>query len=304
MKILIIITLQLFLLLNLEAQCFDVYNNKTECPTMADSLTLYNNALKVINFYETNPNYERTSSEKIEGAYDKLKVFQDLVDARRMFRVIRQAIPFNNKNFKDFTFKEYYQEVDDYRFYQRELENQLLHRDALASLYDFRISPVLVNKYANINKNDIYYGDLVNIPLYAPVVVKPFMLLTDSELVVRNAFLNIPNTPRPIVIISTVPIPPPSAPIEKHVKIIPSTIAEIKPKTKYNTYSPVYYFEDPALGGPALVGFMNYKTFVRIRPEDYTYFAVPKWAQNFLKDMNRVEKYVKLIFGDYCEKVE
>jgi hypothetical protein len=303
MKTLITITLQLFLLLKLEAQCFDVYNSKTECPTMADSLTLYNNALKVINFYETNPNYARTSSEKIEGAYDKLKIFQDLVDARRMFKVIRSAIPFNNKNFKDFTFKEYYTEVDEYRFYQRELENQLLNRDAPASLYDFRISPVLINKYSNINENDIYYGDLVNIPLYAPVVVKPFMLLTDSELVLRNAFLNIPNT-KPTIAIISAPIKQQPTPIERKVKIASPALVENKPKIKYNIYSPVYYFEDPALGGPALIGFMNYGIFVRIRPEDYTYFAVPKWAQRFLEDSTKLDKFLRNIFGEYYQKSE
>jgi len=301
MKTLITITLQLFLLLNVDAQCFDVYNNKTECPTMADSLTLYNNALRVINFYETNPDYIRSSSEKITNSYDKLRVFQDLADARRMFKIIRTQIPFDNKKFKDFTFKEYYQVVDEYRFYQRELENQLLNRDAPASLYDFRISPVLVNKYSNINENDIYYGDLVNIPLYAPVVVKPFMLLTDSELVLRNAFLNIPVS-KPTTFTTTLPIKP-ITPVEKQVKIVPFAIV-IDKKTKYNTYSPVYYFEDPSLGGPCLIGFMDDRTFVKIRPEDYIYFAVPKWAQKLLEDSNKLEKFLKLLFGEYYQKIE
>ena len=269
---------------------------------MADSLTLYNNALRVINFYETNPDYTRNSSEKISNPYDKLRVFQDLADARRMFKIIRTQIPFDNKKFKDFTFKEYYQVVDEYRFYQRELENQLLNRDAPASLYDFRISPVLVNKYSNINQNDIYYGDLVNIPLYAPVVVKPFMLLTDSELVLRNAFLNIP-VPKSIRLTTTLPIKP-ITPVEKEVRLTPFAIVNTKQKTKYNTYSPVYYFEDPSLGGPCLIGFMNERTFVRIRPEDYIYFAVPKWAQKLLEDSKKLEKFLKLLFGEYYQKIE
>jgi hypothetical protein len=123
----------------------------------------------------------------------------------------------------------------------------------------------------------------------------------DSEL--RNAFLNIPNT-KPTVAIINAPIKQQPTPIERKVKTASPAMVEDKPKTKYNIYSPVYYFENPALGGPALIGFMNNGIFVRIHPEDYTYFAVPKWAQNFLKDVNKVKKHVRIIFGDYCIKVE
>jgi hypothetical protein len=73
--------------------------------------------------------------------------------------------------------------------------------------------------------------------------------------------------------------------------------------SKYNTQSPVYYFEDPALGGPALIGFMNDRVFTRIKKEDYKSFAVPIWAQQLLEDTEKLNKFLKLIFGDYYQSI-
>ena len=300
--------LQLFFLLNVDAQCLDVYSNKVDCPTMADSVTLYNNAVKVINFYETNPNYTRTGSDKISSAYDKLQIFQQLADARRMFKVIRRQFPSKNIRFKDITYDEYYQEIDEYRFYQRELENQTVNREAAPSLYDLRISPVVVNRYTCNNIDYPYYGDLVNIPLYVPVVVKPFMMLNDSELVLRNAFLNIPppfvKYTAKTVVVDSVPVKKPMVPSLTEMKYI-TAVDDKKYKflSKYNTNCPVYYFEDPLLGGPALIGTLNGRNFVSIRKEDYKAYAVPVWAQKLLNNTPALTKYLKLIYGEYLLNV-
>jgi hypothetical protein len=65
----------------------------------------------------------------------------------------------------------------------------------------------------------------------------------------------------------------------------------------------VYYFEDPDLGGPALIGTLNGRNFVRIRKEDYKAYAVPVWAQRLLNDMPALTKYLKLIYGEYLLEV-
>ena len=303
MKTLIFTVLQLVFLSTLTAQCYDVYDNKTACPTMEDSLLLYKNAVKVIMFYETNPNYVKTGSKDISTAYDKIDIFKQLADARRLFKVIRNEFPNTNKKYRDITFKEYYHIVDNYRFYQRELENQMINSAAQISLYDFRISPLMVNFYKNINSNDSCYGDLVNIPLYAPVVVKPFMLLTDSELILRNSLLHIPYTPLKIVPVVEKQKPiEKQKPVEKSKDIIKGAVLvdDRKYKLKYNIYCPVYYFEDPKLGGPALIGFMNGRTFVRIHKEDYKAYAVPKWAQEMLQDDKKLIEFLRVLYGKYC----
>lgn len=312
----------LLVVLTIDAQCVDVYSSPTECPTSADSLVLYNNAIKVVNFYERNPDYLKTSSEKIITPYDKLHIFQDLVDARRMFKIIRRQFPpLPGGKYKDITFEEYYQEVDDYRFYQRELENQTVNREAASSLYDLRISPVVVNKYTCTNLNSAYSGDLVNIPLYIPVIVKPFMMLTDSELVLRKSLLEatapvVPSFIKVVLqpaILKSVVIKDTTVPIKIPVKTLPKVHVNIESEKKhlakldfllrYNLYSPVYYFEDPALGGPALIGFMTGRTFVRIRKEDYQAYAVPKWAQKLLENKIKLNDFLKILFGDYYQSI-
>jgi hypothetical protein len=318
MKSLVCSLFTLLVVLSIDAQCVDVYNTPTECPTAADSLVLYNNAIKVVNFYERNPDYVKTSSDKIITAYDKLHIFQDLVDARRMFKVIRRQFPaLPGGKYKDVTFDEYYQEVDDYRFYQRELENQTVNREAASSLYDLRISPVVVNKYTCINSNSVYSGDLVNIPLYIPVIVKPFMMLTDSELVLRNSLLQatspvVVNFVKPIikvVVKDTIPLKPIKVPVKSLPKVVADNSSEKKHVEaleyliRYNLYSPVYYFEDPKLGGPALIGFMTGRTFVKIRKEDYQAYAVPTWAQKLLEDKIKLNDFLKTLFGDYYQTI-
>lgn len=316
MKSLICSLFALFFILSIDAQCVDVYNNPTDCPTMDDSLVLYNNAIKVVNFYERHPDYIKISSEKILTPYDKLHIFQELSDARRMFKTIRKLYPpLPSAKLKDFTYNEYYQEVDEYRFYQRELENQTLNREAAASLYDLRISPVIINRYTCNNINSIYNGDLVNIPLYLPVIVKPFMMLTDSELVLRNALLGITTVAPPNFIKYVSPVikkdtlHPVKRPINEQPSLLEmqkvTAIDDKKYKflSKYNTQSPVYYFEDPALGGPALIGFMNDRVFVRIKKEDYNSFAVPIWAQKLLEDTERLNKFLNQLFGKYFQAI-
>ena len=82
------------ILLNISAnsQCKDVYGSKTDCPTESDSLTIYNNALKVYAFYENNPKYQRTRQTDLISQSDKRNIFEDLATARRLFFIIRREV--------------------------------------------------------------------------------------------------------------------------------------------------------------------------------------------------------------------
>jgi len=168
----------------LSAQCKDVFGKPCPCPIEQDSLDLYNNAIKVDDYYKTNPNYKKTDSILVLSEMDKLDVYTQLISARKMYFTVRRSIPWSFK-FKDVEFKDYYQKVSDIKFNQRELENQMININAPISMYDIRIIPTIINKYRCANENNMYYGDLVNIPMYEPIMVKPDRLLTIEERKIR-----------------------------------------------------------------------------------------------------------------------
>jgi hypothetical protein len=184
MKSLIIAAIVLFSTLMLNAQCKDVFGKPRPCPVEQDSLDLYNNAIKVDAYYRTNPNYLKTDSIMVLSEMDKLDVYTQLISARKMYFAVRRSIPWSFK-FKDVEFKDYYQKVSDIKFNQRELENQMVNINAPISMYDIRIIPTIINKYRCSNTEDMYYGDLVNIPMYEPIMVKPDKLLTNEERKIR-----------------------------------------------------------------------------------------------------------------------
>jgi len=323
-----------FVLLNISAysQCKDVYGSKTDCPTESDSLTIYNNALKVYAFYENNPKYQRTRQRELSSQSDKRNIFEDLATARRLFFIIRREvakIKENEKKFMvgktsakyvDISYKEYYQEIDEYRFYQRELESQIVNKYAPISMFDFRIAPIIVNEYHCIDSTDSHFGDLVNIPLYVPVTVKPVTLLTEDEIESRNQILSkidplykpiqIPKPyEEPIKMASTQPDTPVAMPI---AKIIEKPITNT-PKIDKTTYLPNIYkkcqFPTPTyaynpISGGTIVGFICGKTFIKIRPEEYKHYAVPDWAKHILENEKSLNNLIKNKFGDYIENVE
>jgi len=279
------------------AQCRDIYGHKVECPTMDDSLVVYNNALKVYEYYENNPSYSKTRSQELMTKDEKRRVYELLEQARRMFYIIRREIAkltaeekkYNKETkpkqeYKDVTFKEYYSEIDEFKFYQRELENQIVNLNAPASLYDNRIAPILINEYRNIDSNDIYFGDLVNLPLYIPVVVKPYLLLTSAELKVRNEILHILPS-----------IEPPKEP-----KVIRHMVK--RDSIKLDTFnisngSPIYAFNE--YGSGALIGFLINRKFKKIEPKDYDEYAVPSFARKLLMDDKALDKMLRIKFGSY-----
>lgn len=213
------------------SQCTNVYGRRVDCPTIQDSLVLYNNAIKVQDFFENNKLYAKTRTVKIVNEDEKRDIFNKLQQARNIFVLIRnqklnsaEEDKFGstkpNPNYKDITYKDYYQEVDEYRFYQRELENQIVNKEAPQPIYDNRICPVVVNEYTCVDSTSVFFGDIVNIPLYIPVIVKPASMLTSAEKITREEILkndyNIPAPPKKEKQLAKAPVPikvvAPSAP--------------------------------------------------------------------------------------------
>jgi len=297
----------------LKSQCKDIYGYNVDCPTENDSLTVYNNALKVYDFFENSPIYLKTSSREIVTDYDKRDVFDMLHQSRKMFHVIRQEVAKMKPSkfsagkpasrYKDITYKQYYQEVDEYRFYQREMENQIINSDAPIPLYDNRICPIIVNEYKCIDSTSEYFGDLVNLPLYIPVVVKPYLLLTAAELNIRNEILHI--IPPTLITRATnndTNTLTTEKPIQKPKKEeVKRSMVKREYKVEYNgkkvTGYPVYAAYQ--YGGGALIGFLINGKFKKINPSEYTTYAVPPYAQKILENNEELGKMLMIKFGGY-----
>lgn len=286
-----------------KSQCRDIFGGKVECPTEEDSLVVYNNALKVYDFYENNKSYTKKKSTELVTASEKQSVYRLLEQAKKMFFVIRREMAKLNaeekkfsagkpkSEYKDITFKEYYSYIDEYRFYEREMENQIVNINAPAPIYDTRISPIIINEYECTDSSSVYFGDLVNIPLYIPVVVKPYMLLTSVELTLRNQILKI----TPIGLAPKIIVP-------KQVNVVKHMLKRdsIKLDTfSYKDGSPIYAFNQ--YGAGALIGFLVGRKFVKITPQEYDRYAVPKFARELLSDEKQLNKMLKLKFGEYYE---
>jgi hypothetical protein len=297
--------------LSLTAQCKDVYGSSTECPTSEDSLVIYNNAIRVTQFYTNNPAYKLTNSREVTTESEKKEVFEDLREARRLFNILRRELK-NMKDdkfsagqpspkYKDINYSQYYSEVDETRFYQRELENQIINAEAPMSMYDLRISPIYVNSYTCIDSSSVYFNDLVNIPLYVPVVVKPFALLTEDELLVREKVLHI--VPK---------IKPPKREVEKRTETNTIVVRKIVQEKVQDTIVhapdffipkkaelPIYAFNNYGSGG--VIGFMVGHKFKKLDRMQYGDYAVPLFARELLENEKELDKYLKLKFGDYYE---
>lgn len=290
----------------LSAQCKDVFGNSAECPSEEDSLTLYNNAIRVVQFYDSNKLYHLTNTTKLEGKSDNMGVFEDLKEARKMFNIIRRELrnmppdKFTtgkpNKDYKDITYLQYYDNIDEYRFYQRELENQIVNVNAPMSMYDYRIAPVIVNTYKCDDTASIFYNDLVNIPLYIPVVVKPFALLTEPEMRIRNKILNLPmpmKTIRKAEYRDSTPV--------KQVYAIRDTIQP--PSIDFYSNSgprlPVYLYN--SYGSACVIGFMVGRKFKKLTHEQYADYAVSTFARSVLEDDIALDKVLRIKFGGYYD---
>lgn len=298
----------------------DVYNRYSNCPTENDSLVVYNNALKVYEFYEKNPDYIKLKSIRLKTRQEVLNCFYQLENAVDSFIVLRQLRDrvINGENLpnvllprdgKNIPMSEYYIYIDDYRFYQRELENGILNVNSPFPIYDIRIAPLIINSYENRFSYDEYNGDFVNVALYIPVTVKPYKLLTDSEKIIRTEILKgvLPKKilqpklkPKPKSKSKPTKLPPrDDSPLESaNIDYVPPTIRKEYKYTTPPLGSVSIYYLTP-YGGGHLMGYMVGRKFRKYLPTDEFYWAMPKWLKDFLNNDIELEKYLINKLGKY-----
>jgi hypothetical protein len=290
MKNILIILAILLLSTKLSAQCLDVYGHNVECPTIDDSLVIYNNSLKVYSYFENNKDYKKISSVRLNGKIDVTKCFYRLDSSLDNFRILWQQrerllageridvlMPRGGENIE---VEEYYQRIDDYKFYQREFENGILNTLSPFPMYDIRISPLVINTYIN-NYGTEFNGDQVEIALYIPVTVKPYILLTEDELKLREKLLGV----KPKYVNSNI-FPKRKVIMRKDSLVKPMYFVNtIKKKDSVLAPSPYKYpifsdnFSNPIYASngytSCLVGWMIGRKFRKIQPNEYSRYAVP-----------------------------
>lgn len=144
-------------------------------PTKQDSLDLYNNAIKVLNYYGNNSRYRKEKSrvlptyEKKATHYWNSRQAESIEDGSTYREANTDAILPLTKEF-------YRKEVDKNKYYQREAANFVLNSKSPMQLFDQRILPPI-----GLGYQDISSGDYVDIYSYEPLLVKPVSMLTDKE---------------------------------------------------------------------------------------------------------------------------
>ena len=176
-------------------------------PTRADSLAIYNQNNKVLNYYRNNPEYKKiyeTEGNIINDIGNKNRIAREKV-AEKLKEHELTVLP---KAAAVMPMKDYYNKLDDNRYFQRETSVNTLNTDAPFQLFDERINPTkfyTFHNVANSNKSNVR-GDIVELFGYDPILVKPVDLLTPAERQerirkygnksgIQNAFLNMVDSP-------------------------------------------------------------------------------------------------------------
>ena len=323
MKTILTAIILLCLNLNSFSQCLDFFGRRVDCPTENDSLVVYNNSLKVYEFYEKNRDYVKIKSIRLRTKQDVLNIFYSLQDAVDSFNTrwqLRERV-INGENIpsvllprdgKNIPVNEYYVYIDEYRFFQRELENGILNTSSPFPIYDVRIAPLIVNSYENRFSNDGFNGDFVNIALYIPVTIKPYRLLTEAEKKEREAIMSnsiSPNNVKPKSIAKKV------VPIKEikrvtndttllstaDVVFIPPIVVKVISGFTVPPPNgiPVYYRN--SLGSGCLIGYMVGRKFRKFLPTDEYYWALPNEVKLLLQNNDKLEYIVHTIYGDYFD---
>ena len=310
------------------SQCTDIWGKAVKCPSQDDSMIIYNNSLNVYSFYENNKSYTKISQDYIKSDSDKVVIFRKMLKARREYaEMILQHEKYIKENklltgLSDLPMNQYYNVVDVWRYYQRELEYKIINDDAPFPLYDNRISPITVCTYKNTNPTSEFYNDEVNIPMYIPVTVKPYAMLTESERNERAEILKkiekvknkveferkllLPTRPSTIIVPDLTK--PASPPVVKRPDTIIQKIDTIK--ITINPYEevykpipyfavPIYYYND--WGAGVLMGHMIGRKFRKYSPNDQYYEFLPKAVKELLNDDERVNEILRLYYGGYYD---
>ena len=151
-------------------------------PTMQDSLDIYNNSVKVKNYYN-NPNYKKNAflSNKLGE-----KTFNQLDKANDFFNYELKQVKTDKGKLEKPSSIEYRKNIDKNKFYQREFANAILDTRSPMQLFDRRIVPQFYFTFDNTNKNDNLHNDAVVLYQYDPIAVKPVSMLTPKERKLRE----------------------------------------------------------------------------------------------------------------------
>lgn len=76
-----------------------------------------------------------------------------------------------------------------------------------------------------------------------------------------------------------------------------SIIIIIKKVTYNKTTTPFYVYN--YYGSGALIGFINNRKFIKIKPEEYKFYVVPLWAQKILENDTELNMLLKQKYGGY-----
>jgi hypothetical protein len=231
------------------------------------------------------------------------------------------------KDGKNIPIDEYYERIDEYRFYQRELECGILNTTSPFPVYDIRIAPLYMNVYRNHSAKDDYNGDEVEVALYIPVTVKPYELLTDAELEFRKKVLgnryivqksnvvklldtavSIEKDDTLRVIDDSKPKKRPFDTDSNRVKqvrffrkedvIIPIVKIKNKAKLKY-PISSVFYSNGVT---SSLIGLIDGDgKFIKLSKENWA--NIPRFARQLLMNDEQLKKHLKIKFGDFFKEI-
>lgn len=226
-------------------------------PTRGDSLAVYNQALKVLNYYKNNKYTVSDFHIRSDNSdYRRDLIMKRLDDDYDGFKSMPKKVDTNKGTIssKDITYRV---PVDDNRFFQRESANFILDLRSPMPLYDRRISPTSYYEYLNEKRGDALKGDRVNIQMYDPIAVKPWDLLTPAERELRikrygypegadpNTIISQPSVPKQQVL--SKPVPPPPRPA------LPTTIPTVG-RTDMSGVGNIPMNTSPSISG------INYKT--------------------------------------------
>lgn len=161
---------------------------KTNRPTSADSLALYNSSLATKKFYDSDPRYTQrniytSANSQSYNSQSGVAEFNDL-------NHFGLATP--NAAHKVVNANNYYRKVNNNQYLQRDISPSVLNTNAPMTLYDKRIEPTKLLNYDYPFDHSMkdpdrkpLMGDRAVVPLYDPKVIKPWSILTPAEKAAR-----------------------------------------------------------------------------------------------------------------------
>ena len=161
-------------------------------PTTSDSLDLYNNSKQVLDYYRNNKYRESPEKTNPSSAHalqqDALKDLKHRMTMGSDFypQTNRSSTPNNtggNLSDKKFTMDDYYKKsvTNPNQFFQREATNSMLDLRSPMTLYDNRITPTKTYHFENKKVGDPLEGDVVDVPEYDPIAIKPAAMKTPQD---------------------------------------------------------------------------------------------------------------------------